>query len=301
MKMRRAVPGRIIHKPEKLKMPHGSKPDAKRASKMTPEPPERQPAKLATPVQMSLLDLTGPLLPCPLKDEREFMEELEALVKEPVEIRLTNNRSTVISIFPKKDAPKKVKVQHAFRAADRETMKALAHMIMHPNSKKTRPLIDAFILGHGGLISALAREAPSPGDQPKNRDLQKMLRKVLREHRLRVSGIKIEWSRGRGQRPASGIKFGSYSHESKTIKIHPELDDPEIPDYFVEYIIYHELLHELFPPARSKNGRITAHTGEFKKFEKMFNRCHEAGAYEKWYVENRLGRKVRNPRPKPRG
>jgi hypothetical protein len=61
-----------------------------------------------------------------------------------------------------------------------------------------------------------------------------------------------------------------------------------VPEFFVEYIVYHELLHALFPPVAAQGGRRDVHTAEFKRFEKKFPRYREAIEFEKLFVNTRL-------------
>ncbi|HUT53872.1 MAG TPA: hypothetical protein VM658_10825 [bacterium] len=248
---------------------------------------------MAGPRQLSLLDLARPLTPAGLKDEREFTAELAALVAEPVKIILTSNRSTLISVREGKGGQKTARVQCAFRAADHETMKALARFILKPDARSRRR-IDAFLHNNQALIEAMARDSSprlAARSAGRHLDLTRVLNKVRREYGIRVPGVAISWSSGgtrRKRRARRTIKFGSYCHRSKTIKIHPGLDSPDVPEFFVEYIVYHELLHALFPPVAGDGGRRDVHTAEFKRFEKKFPRYEEARKFEKLFVNTRL-------------
>ena len=58
--------------------------------------------------------------------------------------------------------------------------------------------------------------------------------------RLRVP---ITWGRGSGRARRGGITFGSYDPVLALIRIHPVLDRREVPLYFLESVVYHEMLH----------------------------------------------------------
>ena len=49
--------------------------------------------------------------------------------------------------------------------------------------------------------------------------------------------------------------MGSYSADSKVIRIHPALDQPLVPRFFVEWIVFHEMLHHVY---RARRGRRRA-------------------------------------------
>ncbi|MFO0673550.1 MAG: hypothetical protein U0235_28690 [Polyangiaceae bacterium] len=66
------------------------------------------------------------------------------------------------------------------------------------------------------------------------------------------SGAQITWGRraSRPERPRSSIKLGSYDATERLIRIHPVLDRPWVPRYFVAFIVFHELLHHVMPTGR---------------------------------------------------
>jgi hypothetical protein len=242
----------------------------------------------STPQQLSLLDYAEPLPPGALRPEAEFIAELQSLLKDPMAVRLTRNRSTLISIG-RTPAGREARIQHAFRAADRTTVKALAQFLHNP-TPHSRALVDEFIRDHYDLIEAMAREAPAVeagSAKGAHRDLTKIMANVMRDYGFRLPGMKIQWSsRRRAGRGCSSIRFGSYCRRAKTIRIHPDLDQPDVPEFFVEYIVYHELLHALFPPTGGQRRQI--HGAEFKRFEKKFRRFEEALHYEKHFVRTKL-------------
>jgi len=60
----------------------------------------------------------------------------------------------------------------------------------------------------------------------------------------------ITWGRRRASglpRSHRSVKMGSYAVEDRLIRIHPLLDRPFVPRYYVEWIIYHEMLHQKHP------------------------------------------------------
>jgi predicted metal-dependent hydrolase len=80
----------------------------------------------------------------------------------------------------------------------------------------------------------------------------------------------ISWSQRRTRRI---IAHHDFAHD--TIIISKTLDEPDIPDWFVEYVLYHEMLH-LKHPARLINGRRYYHTHAFRVEEQRFPYYQEA-------------------------
>ena len=76
-------------------------------------------------------------------------------------------------------------------------------------------------------------------------------------------------SHKRRKRRRTCIRFGSYHAREKLIVIHPSLDQETVPSVFLEYVIYHEMLHAVVP-AVIKNNRWCTHPPLFRKLERAF-------------------------------
>jgi hypothetical protein len=70
-------------------------------------------------------------------------------------------------------------------------------------------------------------------------------------------------------------KFGHYQPATDTLMISITLDQPEIPIFLVEFIMYHELLHKEMG-LKIKNGRRYAHYKDFLEAEAKFEHYREA-------------------------
>jgi hypothetical protein len=81
-------------------------------------------------------------------------------------------------------------------------------------------------------------------------------------------------------------KFGHYQPAKDTVMISISLDQATVPDYVVEFVMYHELLHKQLGITTSK-GRQYAHTRAFRKAEARFLNHRQAEA-----ALNRLGKKL---------
>jgi len=95
----------------------------------------------------------------------------------------------------------------------------------------------------------------------------------------------ITWS----QRRTKSI-LGHHDHIYDSITISKTLDSIDVPEWFVEYILYHEMLH-IKHPARLINGRRYYHTSAFRLDERRFPHYDAA---QKWL--ERLARLRRVPR-----
>lgn len=98
--------------------------------------------------------------------------------------------------------------------------------------------------------------------------------------RSRLS-LNITWFGCKYRIARTSRTLGLYDRRDKLVKIHRLLDDRRFPDYFVSFIVYHEMLHHVCPPKRGKNGRRDIHHREFKKREKEYEHYHRALKWEK--------------------
>jgi hypothetical protein len=117
-------------------------------------------------------------------------------------------------------------------------------------------------------------------------DLDRLFRKL---NRLFFEGLlekpTITWS----QRKTRRI-LGHHDKVYETITISKTLDAPDVPEWFVEYILYHEMLH-IKHPARLVNGRRYYHTAAFRADERRFPHFEQA---QRWL--ERIAHQQKMPR-----
>jgi hypothetical protein len=105
-------------------------------------------------------------------------------------------------------------------------------------------------------------------------DLAKIAKDVNRRFFNGRVKYRIGWGRERSVRSRRGrgisIRYGSWSRSSGIIRIHPLLDDRRVPQKFVEYIVFHEMLHAVVPSDHSDNGRRYDHPENFRAFERAY-------------------------------
>ncbi len=102
-------------------------------------------------------------------------------------------------------------------------------------------------------------------------DLRRIFERVNERHfRGRLRGYRVVWGRRRKERPREYFIFGSIQEEDRVIRIHPLLDQPFVPRWFLEYVLYHEMLHSVVRDETDAAGRRRIHTEEFYRREKAF-------------------------------
>ena len=105
-----------------------------------------------------------------------------------------------------------------------------------------------------------------------------------RYFRNRLRDYTITWGRKRKERPREYFVFGSIQEEDRIIRIHPLLDARFVPRWFLEYVIYHEMLHSVMPDEYDrKRRRRIVHTEKFLERERRYPAYRRA---RKWEEEN---------------
>jgi hypothetical protein len=88
----------------------------------------------------------------------------------------------------------------------------------------------------------------------------------------RLERPRLTWSRTFAAR-----KFGHYDYAHDTIMVNMVLDRPTVPEYAVDLIVYHELLHQQLG-VTWRNNRVAAHTPELARRERQFKEYEQAKA-----------------------
>jgi hypothetical protein len=81
---------------------------------------------------------------------------------------------------------------------------------------------------------------------------------------------RLTWSRTKSRRI-----LGRYDSTHRTIFVSLLFDSQHIPDFVLDYVLYHEMLH-IKHPSRAENCRLVAHTPEFRAEEKRFEAYRKA-------------------------
>lgn len=209
------------------------------------------------------------------------------LPKGSVAVTLTDNRYTMISVrrLPK-EKRYEVRLHHMFADADPVITRALARYIADNDSEASR-VLGEFIDENSGHVRGRARRAPTQVifTAGEHHDL----REIFDELNARYFGNKIEaqitWGQRTGRpRRRNSIKMGSYSVEDRLIRIHRSLDREFVPRFFVAWIVFHEMLHQVHD-IRVKNGRREFHSKEFMADEALFEHYDEARAWERRHLD----------------
>lgn len=101
--------------------------------------------------------------------------------------------------------------------------------------------------------------------------------------------VLVTWGRY-GKRPRHGLRLGSCEpSDPPLLRIHPVLDHESVPGWFVGFVLFHELLHVVFPPETGASRRLV-HTDTFRQAEERHPRYREAIVWEAVHLPLLLAR-----------
>jgi len=122
----------------------------------------------------------------------------------------------------------------------------------------------------------LTAASPAAGAHGRHYDLEEIFGRVNAEYfGGRLDRPILTWNETITHR-----KLGHYQRSRDTVMVSITLDDPAVPPYVVDFVMYHELLHKQLG-AKVVGGRRYVHTPEFRRAEKKFRRYREADDYLK--------------------
>ena len=92
--------------------------------------------------------------------------------------------------------------------------------------------------------------------------LESLAREVHRTYFLKYPPLPVRWGQQISRKKRRSIRLGSYNHATAEVRIHPILNAPNIPTFFIQSVIYHEYLHHVLGPHH--NRRFHQHERQFR-------------------------------------
>ncbi|MBN2134402.1 MAG: M48 family metallopeptidase [Acidobacteria bacterium] len=201
-----------------------------------------------------------------------------------VKVEFYNYSAITIKIFVKKYGLL-IRYNKRLPMNDIEALKAGGRMMIHKIMRR-RPLatdrvifqqysaeIEPYI-GNPDRIDKLINDA-----EGKHYDLDHLYEKVINLHfnGEKPANLKTGWSK-----KSVRSYYAHYRKDYNLITFNSILDNAKIPGYVMEYLMYHEILHAIYPSRIVKN-RLSKHPAEFRRKERQFPEFKRA---RQWLKEN---------------
>ncbi len=217
---------------------------------------------------------------------RVLERRLRTRLRAQVAVEVHDNTHTMVS-FQRERGMWRLRLHHMFLAAPDEVLSALAGFIKQGDPHSST-VLDRYIERKKAFIrkvsAAELRRRLRIVPAGKHHDLDEIFARLnARYFRNQITATITYGPAPKVKSPRKSIKMGSYSADSKVIRIHPALDQRAVPAYFVEWIVFHEMLHHVHRARRLEGGRRCVHTPEFLAHERKFHAFRRA---QRWENEN---------------
>jgi hypothetical protein len=166
-------------------------------------------------------------------------------------------------------------LHEGFSLASEAVLQALLQSALDRATPERRQLVDDFAASESfsgvefeleSFVTSLERQT-----QGQHHDLDASFDRVNESYfQARMDRPELHWN----ARPTTS-KMGHYQPLTDTIMLSISLDRSDVPDFVVDFVMYHELLHKKHG-IHTVNGRRMAHTPAFRADERQFQRYEEA-------------------------
>ena len=204
----------------------------------------------------------------------------------PVRLTLTENRSVLLS-FRREGGRVHLRLHRMFLHAPAPVVRAVARGLQRKN-RTADGTVRRFMNDNLHRVRKVPRTLPPLSTLGRVHDLKQVFEHLNGRFfggRLRVP---LTWGRGSGRARRGGLTFGSYDPVLGLIRIHPVLDRRDVPLYFLESVIHHEMLHHHMGGVPDRAGRTVYHSRAFRQAEARYPWHRQALAWEKANLPNLL-------------
>lgn len=210
-------------------------------------------------------------------DHESLRDFLEHASRKKISLVMTNNTTSMISARTTGDVTY-LRLHRMFLDADRGVIDEIASFLK--NYRRRTPVVREFINcnQHRLKRGALRRTVMRP--QGRHHNLVHLFNSVNQEYFHGEVTAWITWGLRSPVRSARRRTLGSFSADTNVIRIHPILDSRKVPRYYLEFIVYHEMLHALMG-IKDSPVRRSIHSRAFKTRERMFRHYDRAIAWER--------------------
>ncbi|MBI5408690.1 MAG: M48 family metallopeptidase [Nitrospirae bacterium] len=209
-----------------------------------------------------------------LHEEGSLKAYLEKAAGKAVSLVITENSSSMLSVKTNGCAVS-VRLHKMFLHAGPDVLREIAGLIKNRRKNDT-PHIRRFIRNNTKYIQRKPKRLKilTAG---RFYDLMEIYNSVNAAYFNGKISARITWGAKSPKRAVRRRILGSFNRHDRVIRINPLLDSAKTPRYYLEYVVYHEMLHADMDAACGKR----AHSSEFRKRERLFKHYDKALMWEK--------------------
>jgi len=219
--------------------------------------------------------LTLPLVP--VNDEQSLKDCFQSTAAKPIFLTLTNNAVSMLSIR-ERESGVFIRLHRMFLNAGPAVIEEICVFI----KKRKQPLLNVreFILRNQTCLDARKPRAISIKTRGRHYNLLEIFNGLNKEYFSGMVTAAITWGKKSPRRAVRKRRLGSFHRDRNIIRISPVMDSETVPRYFIEFVVYHEMLHAA-GSIENCTGRQRVHSREFKEQEKLFKYYEQALQWER--------------------
>ena len=210
-------------------------------------------------------------------DEHTLKDHLQKLTGRDLCLVITDNATSMLSVMKRAEIIT-VRLHKMFLYAGTDVCLEVADFIKKGRSNGQN--IRSFIRQNRYLLKQKSPVKLTPRVTGEHYCLQTIYDSLNSEYFEGLVSAAITWGKSISKKRVRMRTMGSYNAETSTIRINPLLDKKAVPAYFLEFVVYHEMLHA-YLGIKTRNGRRSIHSGEFRQHEKKFRHYAKAMEWER--------------------
>ena len=197
-----------------------------------------------------------------------------------VRVTITDNRHSLLSWRRDDQGGYVIRAHHMFLDAPEDVAVAVGRWMVGPRVDCQDRLIDRFMADHRHLVTRERRPMAHPHGA--FHDLAAIYAELNAQEFGGVVQAAIGWGEPGSprRRRRRTIQLGCYDPDSQAIVVHPALDQHFVPSFFVQSVVFHEMLHQQVP-ATENGDRRCVHNAEFRRREDAFHLTPMALAWQR--------------------
>ncbi len=211
----------------------------------------------------------------------QIQKKLQEISGKDILLMLTDNTQRMITIKESAGGSIALRAHRMFLHAGEEVIASLGRWI--GGRREEREVVREFINTNSSdfVTRPAARRTPTLRTAGRYYELREMAEDINGRYLGGRSVAAITWGRKITKRNPRTIRLGWYDPVRNLITLSQRLDRHDIPRYMVEYVLFHEMLHEIIGIEQSPSGRRDIHSKKFNLMEQTYPFYQEAQKFEK--------------------